>query len=155
MTAVFSSVLYLQTSNQECVLQRATFATVRCMRRRWILSLSWKPLYRRLLSAKACSSNLATSLHRAVRITNITTQVLNSPEETNSLRSSWLTGDFNHIENRKQGLTPTMLPVTPTMLPLTPMEFTELEHLSSECPGRLLGRYSFRRRGRFAFGHCG
>ncbi len=148
MTAVFSSVLYLQTSNQECVLQRATFATVRCMRRRWILSLSWKPLYRRLLSAKACSSNLATSSHRAVRITNITTQVLSSPEETNSLRPSWLTGDFNHIENRKQGL-------TPTMLPLTPMEFTELEHLSSECPRRLLGRYSFRRRGRFAFGHCG
>jgi len=47
-------------------------------------------------------------LQRAVRITNITTQVLNSPEETNSLRPSWLIGDFDHIENRKQGLTPTM-----------------------------------------------
>ena len=35
VTAVFSSVLYSQTSGQECVLQRATFATVRYMRRRW------------------------------------------------------------------------------------------------------------------------
>ena len=39
----------------------------------------------------------------------ITSQVLISPEETNSLRPSWLTGDFNHIENRKQGLTPRVL----------------------------------------------
>jgi len=60
MTAVFSSVLYSQTSSQECVLLRAMFATVRYMRRRWNLSLSWKPTYRRLISVKACSSNLAT-----------------------------------------------------------------------------------------------
>jgi len=40
----------------------------------------------------------------------ITTQVLISPEETNSLRPSWLTGEFKHIENRKQGSIPTMLP---------------------------------------------
>jgi len=39
--------------------------------------------------------------------TIITRRVLVSPEATNSLRSLWLTGDFNHIENRKQGLTPT------------------------------------------------
>jgi len=57
MTAVFSSVLYSQTSSQECVLQRATFATVRCMRRRGCLSLSWKPPYRHLFRAKACSAN--------------------------------------------------------------------------------------------------
>ena len=53
MTAVFSSVLYSQTSSQKCVLQRATFANVRCMRRRWHLSLSWKPNYRRLFSARS------------------------------------------------------------------------------------------------------
>ena len=111
VTAVFSSVLYSQTSSQKCVLQRATFATVRCMRRRWSISMSWMPPYRRLLSAKACSSNRATSLHRTVRTIYITTQVLISPEETNSLRPSWLTGDLNHIENRKQGFTPTMFPI--------------------------------------------
>ena len=100
VTAVFSSVLYSQTSNQKCVLQRATFATVRHMRRRWHLSLSWKPPYRRLFIAKACSSNRATSLHRAVRAVYITTQVLISPEGSNRLRSLWLTGDNNHLENR-------------------------------------------------------
>jgi len=94
VTAVFSSVLYSQTSNLKCVLQRATFATVRHMRRRWHLSLSWMPNYRRLFSAKACSSKLATSLHRAVRNINITRRVLISPEETIRLRSSWLTGDL-------------------------------------------------------------
>ena len=94
MTAVFSSVLYSQTSSQECVLQRATFATVRHMRRRWHLSLSWKPTYRRLFSATACSSNLATSLHQAVPTINITRRILVSPEENSSLRSLWLTGDF-------------------------------------------------------------
>ena len=141
MTAVFSSVLYSQTSDQKCVLKRATFATVRHMRRRWNLPLSWKPLYRRLSSAKACSSNLAPSLHQAVRTIYIKRRVLISPEETNSLQSSWLTsdlehgalrctyllfhqrgltpfppslwltGDNNHHANRKQGLTPTMLPL--------------------------------------------
>ena len=94
VTAVFSSVLYSQTSSQKCVLQRATFATVQHMRRRWNLSLSWKPSYRRLNSAKARTPNRATSLHRAVRTIYITRQVLISPEATNSLRSSWLTGDF-------------------------------------------------------------
>ena len=48
VTAVFSSVLFSQTSSQECVLHRATSIIVRTMRRRWILSLSWKPHYRRL-----------------------------------------------------------------------------------------------------------
>ena len=48
VTAVFSSVLYSQTSGQECVLPRATFALVRHMRRRWQWSLSWKPSVRRL-----------------------------------------------------------------------------------------------------------
>jgi len=117
MTAVFSSVLYSQTSSQKCVLQRATFATVRHMRRRWNLSLSWKPNYRRLFYAKACSSNRAKSLHRAIRTIYITTQVIISPEETNSLRPSWRTGDFKHIENRKQGLTPTSFP--PNEFPFT------------------------------------
>ena len=35
MTAVSTSVLYSQTSGQDGVLQRATFATVQYMRRRW------------------------------------------------------------------------------------------------------------------------
>jgi len=96
MTAVFSSVLYLQTSSQKCVLQRATFATVRHMRRRWNLPQSWKPNYRRLISAKACSANRATREHRAVRASNITWRVLVLPDATNSLRSSWLTGDLEH-----------------------------------------------------------
>jgi len=38
-----------------------------------------------------------------------TRRVLISPEGSNRLRSLWLTGDNNHLENRKQGLTPTML----------------------------------------------
>jgi len=113
VTAVFSSVLYSQTSSQKCVLQRAASIIERYMRRRWNISLSWMPPYRRLFSAKACSSNRATSsLHRAVRTIYITTQVIISPEETNSLRPSWRTGDFNHIENRKQGLTPPSFPPT-------------------------------------------
>ena len=57
------------------------------------------------VSAKACSSNQATCEHRAVRTINITRRVLVSQEDANRLRSSWLTGEFNHIENRKQGLT--------------------------------------------------
>ena len=45
-------------------------------------------------SAKARSSNLATSLFRAVRTMIITRRELISPDATNSLRPSWLTGDF-------------------------------------------------------------
>ena len=47
-------------------------------------------------SAKACSSNRATRVYRTVRTITITRRVLVSPEETNSLRSSWLTGDLEH-----------------------------------------------------------
>ena len=111
MTAVCSSVLYSQTSGQECVLQRATFATVRHMRRRWCLSLSWKPHYRRLFNAKASSPNRTTSAHRSVRTINITRRVLISPEGTFCLRPWWRTGDFKHIENRKPGLTRMVLKV--------------------------------------------
>jgi len=39
------------------------------------------------------TSNMNTS---TVRTINITRRVLNSPEATNSLRPSWLTGDFEH-----------------------------------------------------------
>ena len=42
-----------QTCGMNGVLQRATFANVRHMRRRWHLSLSWKPNYRRLFSARS------------------------------------------------------------------------------------------------------
>ena len=49
VTAVFSSVLYSQASGQECVLHRATSIIDADMRRRWYLSLSWKPPNRRLL----------------------------------------------------------------------------------------------------------
>lgn len=87
---------YSQTSSQECVLQRTTFANVRYMRRRWNISLSWKPHYRRLFSAMAFSYNRATSLPRAVRTISITRQVLISPEGTYRLRSLWLTGDLEH-----------------------------------------------------------
>ena len=53
VTAVFTSLLFRQASSHECVLQRATFATVRCMRRRWNLSLSWKLPHRRLFNARS------------------------------------------------------------------------------------------------------
>ena len=68
---------------------------------------SWKPSYRRLFNAKACSSNRATSSHRVVRTINITRPVLISPEETNSLRPSWLTGDLEHSALRCSHLTRT------------------------------------------------
>ena len=50
MTAVFSSLLYGQTSGHECVLQRATFATGADMRRRPSLPIRWMHYCRRLFS---------------------------------------------------------------------------------------------------------
>ena len=58
---VHASVLDFFRCTQTCgmngVLQRATFANVRHMRRRWHLSLSWKPNYRRLFSAHSARMN--------------------------------------------------------------------------------------------------
>ncbi len=45
-----SSLPYGQTRGYECVLQRATFATVADMRRRPSLPIRWKPHCRRLFS---------------------------------------------------------------------------------------------------------
>jgi len=51
-------------------------------------------------SAKAPSANRATSKHRAVRTINITRRVPVSPEETDSLRSSCLTGENRPPANK-------------------------------------------------------
>ncbi|MCY2982005.1 MAG: hypothetical protein NTY15_00015 [Planctomycetota bacterium] len=64
MTAVFSSLLYRQTSGQECVLQRAAFATGADMRRRPSLSIRWKHHCRRLFSEYFCSIALAKTVNR-------------------------------------------------------------------------------------------
>ena len=59
----FQFLLYRQTSGQECVLQRATFATVADMRRRPSLSIRWKhhcrllvPQFRYLTRPRICIS---------------------------------------------------------------------------------------------------
>jgi len=98
VTAVFSSVLYSQTSSQECVLQRTTFATVRCMRRRWNLPLTWRPNYRRLFRVKACSTNRSSHEVRGRRTIKFTGRINISPEATNSLRLSWPNSNFNDEE---------------------------------------------------------
>ena len=55
MTAVFSSLLYRQTSSQAGVLKRAMFATQADMRRRPSESIRWMHHCRRLFSATAAS----------------------------------------------------------------------------------------------------
>ena len=110
----FHFVLYSQTSGQECVLQRATFAAVRDMRRRWRLSLNWKPSYRRLFNAHSARRHAhPIEQHPSIeRVEPLTSHGEYSfrRNDVYSLRSSWLTGDFIPIENRKPRLTPTELP---------------------------------------------
>ena len=80
-----TSLLHRQTSNQECVLQRATSIQEADMRRRWHLSPNWKPRYRRLFSAKAIliqSSNIDAS-----RSSNPQHQKASTHFATNRLRS--------------------------------------------------------------------
>ena len=91
VTAVFSSLLYGQTSGQECVLHRATSATEADMRRRPSLPIRWMHHCRRLFIALAESSCVPFdfSLHEPMRFeaVNIKRRVLVSPDETFRLRS--------------------------------------------------------------------
>jgi hypothetical protein len=68
MTTVFTYLLYGQTRNQACVLQRATaiHASLTCGGDGGCL-LSWKPLVRRLFSVKARNANRATDCESRVQ----------------------------------------------------------------------------------------
>ena len=72
-------------------------------------------------SATARSSTRATRVYRTVRTINVTRRVLGSPEEANSRRSSWLTGDLEHSALRCTYLTWTSKRTDPFDLHLCPL----------------------------------